>query len=193
MTSPIFTITAKNGGEGRLLVHQAVLERSPVFRAMCNKSFKEGASRQIDLPEDDFLQISYLLHFMYTEGLRDFRLLAHKNSDAVTTKQAVSLGAQLYVLADKYKVRALETALSYDIMEMCGPESLHLTLINAARFIYDNVPSLETEFRYHFKMGVYVIFCEKGKLGCSDLEMMKEGGQLAADIFEAQALSFCLK
>jgi len=51
--------------EERLLLHQGILARSPVFRAMTELPVKESTERTIQLPDDDSSHFRCLIAFLY--------------------------------------------------------------------------------------------------------------------------------
>ena len=191
MTSPIFTIMAKNGGNNKMLVHQAVLQKSVVFKAMGNGPFQEGQTRQINFPEDDYYQMSCLLQFMYTDG-EDVQgyLLGSSKPDA-SLDPAVSFGAQLYILANKYEIPNMEEELAHALLWLSAGES-HDLFFKLAKFIHDNVPGSIARFRARFKDVMQAVFEDHGDIeyvGSGMEAIIIDGGTLARDI--VQVLQMC--
>ncbi|KAI5457494.1 hypothetical protein BGZ63DRAFT_394864 [Mariannaea sp. PMI_226] len=53
-------------GEDRYQVHKAVIcPRSDFFEAICNSSFKEANTGEIDLPDDDSLAVKMMIQYFY--------------------------------------------------------------------------------------------------------------------------------
>ena len=191
LASSIFTITAKDGGDGKLLAYRGILERSPVFAAMCNGPFTEAESRKINLPDDDFFLVVCLIQQLYIS--KAAKVLGHGQGhpSSVSIDKVVSFGAQLYVLAHKYDIGYLQVKLAEELVDLCADPAQHSTLIKAAAFIYENVPSLDHPFRREFKEEIQWGFYQRGRLGCPDEELeelMMEGGELAADVYSQQAI-----
>jgi len=63
----MFTLLA-GSTEERILVHEAVLAGSPVFRAMTRLPFKEKEEQTIRLPDDEASHVRCLVAFLYTGG-----------------------------------------------------------------------------------------------------------------------------
>ena len=63
----MFTLLA-GPNEERILVHEAVLAGSPVFRAMTGLPFKEKEEQVIRLPDDEPSHIRCVVAFLYTGG-----------------------------------------------------------------------------------------------------------------------------
>jgi len=65
--SDIFTIIAGPTQE-QLLIHEAILGQSPVFRAMTQLPFIEKQERTIRLPDDQASHLRCLVAFLYTSN-----------------------------------------------------------------------------------------------------------------------------
>ena len=201
--SHIFVIKTKNSGEKLLRVHQAVLERSPVFEAMCNRPFKEAISRTINLPEDDFFLMTCLIQYLYLEPSA-CSLLGTSHKTEASIHYAIDFGAQLYVLAHKYAVKGLQVMLTDELETLCNVKHLPSTSLQPspdkffkiARYIYENVPDADHPFRDIFQAGLLYIFVQKKDLPLIQdeiVEIMMAGGLLALDIFEVQSQAFASK
>jgi len=113
--SEVFTILA-GPEEERLLVHQGILARSPVFRAMTELPFKESAERTIQLPDDDSSHIRCLIASLYESVFltqSECDLEAHD-------KKAAAMQIELIQRASRYVPRRLGKTLSID------PEKTHI-------------------------------------------------------------------
>lgn len=66
--SDIFTIIAGPTQE-QLLIHEAILGQSPVFRAMTQLPFIEKQERTIRLPDDQASHLRCLVAFLYTSDI----------------------------------------------------------------------------------------------------------------------------
>lgn len=76
----MFTLLA-GPTEERILVHQAVLAGSPVFRAMIGLPFKEKEEQVIRLPEDEPSHIRSVVAFLYTGGFDTHSECDHQAQD----------------------------------------------------------------------------------------------------------------
>ena len=195
LTSPIFTIVANDREDEPLKAHLAMLERSPVLKAMCKSPFQESQDLHIKLPEDGFHETACLIQFLYTgdfdEGHFPYSrddFLSRPDSDWVF--EICQFAARVYVLADKYQIEGLKLATTDKIMS-CTKSSDSRALFQAGRIIYEKTSTSDQIFRKQFKDQIGYVFEEKMDVGSAGLaavitEMLMAGGNMALDIFEAQ-------
>lgn len=179
--------------DGNLKAHQAALEKSPVFKAMCKGPFQESQELLIRLPEDDYDEVAWLIQYLYS-GVLDLGSLDMSACPGTyaSHRRKNNVVAGLYLLADKYQVEGLKIVAAGRLIELFWEhDSCHAfqCLIDVARLIYGKTGPSDQVFRKQFRAAMTKSF----KAGNALSEVMRgillAGGEIAVDIFEAQRVA----
>ena len=170
--------------------HQAVLSKSPFFRAACGGSFREATSRCLVLEEDDPLLFRHMLDALYCgeyhpkiKDLDPESDHSKRPEDETLRTAECSTQARLYCLAEKYDMRDMKEQ-AIEKLELLAPIPLQ-SLLNIAEEVYANVPPSDKGFRQFFEQQAYDLVVGDMATEPWLLEKVRGGGMLAEDIFRA--------
>lgn len=123
-------------------VHQEVLCKSPVFKALCSSGLKESQTRLIELPEDDPAAIGLLINVLE---------IGHYLPCGPVSEEWTKLLAKLYIAADKYMVEGIKEVIINDLKsERCLPSLTDDGFLELSEHVYRSIPELDKPFRELF-------------------------------------------
>jgi len=204
LTSPIVTLVV--GHEQRLFAaHEDVLCHSPYFAAAVKGKFLEGASKRVELPDEEPEILSCVLEFLY-KGDYYPRLLHNKRRntwDLEDAQQDLKNGGRgnsessIYVSAAGGDV--LRDTVVYCAADKFGLEELKRlalrkqglqsgiqvdVILRSARYAYEHTPDTESRLRAHYL--ALIIRSRKTFKRSGTMQMeMENGGKLFFDLFVA--------
>lgn len=164
------------------MVHQHVLERSPVLVCMTTGSFSEGIRKEIVLPEDDEDTFGRVVEHLYGNDDVAFDL-----SDLKESESANKL-AQMYALAEKYELTGLKVRI---VEELKGADLLKKEAIDffeTSRQIWQNTSDSDQIFQAYFEEQALIHLKCLPKEKIEELsEMVDLGGSFARKLVRIQA------
>jgi hypothetical protein len=168
----VFTLSV-GSNKKMLSAHENAISQSPALKAFCSPHFKEGATKHIDLPDDDEETFEQLLRYLYTG--------AFKGTEEPIESELWSWAA-LYILADKYSVLELkrDIIIALELGFWHVQPVFHLRWL---REVYSNVPESEKDIKGLFDNIIPDIFDHLTTEGMTEVEgIMEAGGRLALEI-----------
>lgn len=182
-------------------VHQAILSKSPFFRAASKGYFREATTKNFVLSEDDAELVHHMITYLYS-GSYGGKIRGSGAKATVDDKPLVGPQrtiecrghARLYALAEKYALPGLKK-LAIKKLRFLAPIPLE-SLLEIAEEVYPSLPPSEKNLREFVREQLFNL-----PVGDTDwdvsklldqawlLDRMERGGTLAVDIFMAlQAL-----
>lgn len=183
--SPIFKIVI---GPQKIVftAHQAALSKSAVFRAMCEGPFREGATQEITLPEDDPHLFPYLLDYLYSgdwapRGEVDFGRVREAEDTKIGESKRQ---AQLYCMAHLYGLEGMRVAAVRKLKRI-GKIPVK-SVLSIVQDVYLKTLGSDAIFRDYARGSLDGIVRDINPYSEPWIvEMVKQGGPLAEDLFFA--------
>lgn len=127
------------------LVHQNILEKSPVLARMITSGFSESITKEITLPENNEDAFDRIIEHFYGHRQNAFSF------DACDDSSTLKKLASTYILTDKYELPHVQE----EIIKVLGTVTLSkvdkIAFFNNACHIFANIRNSDTLFRAYFK------------------------------------------
>jgi len=152
LTSPIVTLVVGNGDAAAVLTaHQALLEISPYFNAVCTAFAEDGSPRTIELADFDLDALGCFLEYLYTGDYFPKKLPGQRQLEGAPsiprvdeTGEQLLRHARVYTLAEKLQVPALQV-LSHSKIHCVN--STAKGEIAYARYVYEFTSKTDVAIR----------------------------------------------
>lgn len=154
-------------------LHKALLcHHSSFFHKALDGSFKEHEDKAVYLPDDNVEGFVLFVNWMYNAPPQN-----------ASTRAAITALHALHVMADKFCIEELKN-LSMDVVRASYRETLEVSSRHI-EYIYVNTPESSPMRRFMANQIVYDHLVRKVPMSRNFLELMKKGGDFAADFASA--------
>ena len=168
--------------------HSEVLSRSLVLKRMCKGPFLESETKIINLPDDDADLIELMLDCLYASRYAKLDLNFMKK---VCHKTGVSLPkelAELYIVAEKYQLEGIQHSIVVVYADMQIQLKNFTMFLMVTGRIYNNIATSCGPFPCWFRtVAEQVLKRATPNQLRAFRDLVREGDDLAADIFTAMA------
>ncbi|KAL9608796.1 MAG: hypothetical protein Q9167_006383 [Letrouitia subvulpina] len=169
------------------LVHQAVLDASPVLSRLCS----ECTDNRLNLPDDDPSQFGLLLEFLYS---KDFNFLSDNSSNSKddtkgTITPALHELCQIYRIGEKYQLPKIQKCVVGKFDKTTDLERDPISFLRVAKELYGTLAESDSIYAPFFVKITENLF-QKPTTSASISQYIKKasrfGGKFAEDIVTAQ-------
>ena len=167
------------------MVHQHVLDQSPVFARMTAGGFSQSITKEILLPEEDEDTFGRVIEIFYGNHDIAFDFDSYDDSGAI-----VKL-VDMFVVADKYQLSDLQAKIVNKIEAAQLLKENGMTFFNTASQLFNIIRDSNKIFREYFMRQAKIYLRLLTREETNQLsEMVKTGGIFAQLVFRAQAALF---